>query len=113
MFDGQEIKSAAPDQVEDDVIIHDKFPYIVSLAQHGFKTLQQRLSFLRPNGMGKEGTARLREAAESRDDIVEEAVEEAPEGQPAVGFQEQADRVQIRDKIFGKERPEPSGHTGP
>ena len=30
MFDGQKIKPAAPDQVEDDVIIHNKLPEIIS-----------------------------------------------------------------------------------
>ncbi len=88
MFDGQKIKSAAPDQVENDVIIHDKLAEVISFAQHGVKTLEQRLSFQRPNGMGKEGTARLWKATEGRDDIVEEAVQKASEGRPAVGFQE-------------------------
>ena len=87
MFDGQKIESAAPDQVENDVIIHDKLAEVISLAQHGSKTLKQRLSFQRPNDMGKEGTARLRKATNGRDDIVEEAVQKASEGGPAVRFQ--------------------------
>ena len=57
MFDGQKIKSATPDQVENDVIIHDKLAEVISFAQHGSKTLQQSLCFQRPNRMGKEGTA--------------------------------------------------------
>jgi hypothetical protein len=45
MFDGQKIKPAAPDQVEDDVIIHNKLSEIISFAEHGLKTIQQGLSF--------------------------------------------------------------------
>ena len=35
MFDGQKIKPVAPDQVEDDVIIHNKLPEIIFFSQHG------------------------------------------------------------------------------
>ena len=87
MFDGQKIEPGAPDQVENDVIIHDKLAEVISFAHHTFKTLEQRLGFQRPDDMGKEGTARLRKATKGRDDIVKEAVQKASEGGPAVGFQ--------------------------
>jgi hypothetical protein len=45
MFDGKKIKSVAPDRVEDDVIIHNKLPEIVSFAKGSLKTIHQGLAF--------------------------------------------------------------------
>ena len=93
MFDGQKIKSAAPNEVEHDVLIHDKFSKVVSFPKHGLETIQQGLRFQRPDRMGQEGTARLWKAAEGRDDIVEEAAHQPPKSRPAFGFKKQAEGV--------------------
>lgn len=113
MFDCQKIESVGPDQIEDDVIIDDELPEIVTLAERGFKSIHECLSFHGPDGMSQQGTARLRKAAQGRHDIVEEAVYKPSKGTPSLGFQEQTDGVQIRGEIFAEIGPEASGHTGP
>ena len=93
MFDGEKIKPVAPNQVKDDVLIHNKLSEIVSSSKRGLETLQQGLSLYRPNRMVEEGTSRLGESAQSRDDIVEEATQEPSEGRTSLGFQEQAEGI--------------------
>ena len=45
MLDGQKVEPVAPDQIEDDVVIHNKLPEIISFAKRGIKTVHQYLSF--------------------------------------------------------------------
>ena len=93
MFDGEKIKPVAPDQVKDDVLFHNKLSEIVSSSKRSIETLQQDLSLYRANRMVEEGTPRLGESAQSRDDIVEEAIQEPSESRTTLGFQEQAEGV--------------------
>ena len=45
MLDGQKVEPVAPDQIEDDVVIHNKLPEIISFAKRGIKTVRRYLSF--------------------------------------------------------------------
>lgn len=66
MFDGQEVKSLTPHQVERDIVVDRKLSEIVSFAKDTPESIQNDLSFLGPDSMSQERTAGKRKPRELR-----------------------------------------------
>ena len=45
MLDGKKDKLISANQIEDQVVVHDAFPYVVALAEEWTKTLSERFGF--------------------------------------------------------------------
>ena len=104
---------ASSQQVENQVIIEDKFPQIIAFSQETLQPIDQGLRLKGENWMGKERAPGLRKPAKSGHNVIENASHELLKGIGSIWFEEEAGRLQIVYEIFGEDGlPCPSGHTG-
>jgi hypothetical protein len=71
VFDGYEVSSSSPDEIQHDIIIGHEFAQIVSGPKPFLKTFKQLLRFGRTDTVLQERTAGLREPSQLRTDIFE------------------------------------------
>ena len=86
MFDGEEDEFPPAKEIQHQVVVHHKFPEVIGLAKERPQLSDERARFARPDGVLQESPSRVRIAGEQRDDVVEEAVEQAPKRGGPFGF---------------------------
>lgn len=70
-------------------------------------------SLHRSDWVGKEGAARAGEPAEGGDEIIEEAIQEAPEPRSPLCPKKEPNGLQVLGEVLGEDRCErPTGHSG-
>lgn len=113
VLDGEEDHPVPPKQVEQEVVLDHELPEVIAGLKQPIKPRQQPPGFQGSDGVGKERAPGLREQTRRRDKVVEESVQQGPEGAPAFRPEELANCIQVAGEVGREDRRPPSiGRSG-
>ena len=88
-IEGEKDQPVAAVHIEQNVVVEDGFPRIIARLEAGAQPFQASLGLDGMGGMREKGAVGLRETADSGNDVVEQAIEEARKGEASLGAQEE------------------------